>query len=229
MDSNCFDGLDVLVVDDDDLVRNAIVIALDSFGARPIEAGDGDIALRILSSRDVDVLVCDLVMPFDGAEVLSWAIRHRPRMAAVVASTHAGDPAVFKDPLIGQFASLRKPFRIAELQNALVGGLKAAALRRELSGRLYASNDAQCVLAPDGEIWMQNDAWSAWATTYGRNELAVQVESLFEQYSDGSLEKSGSAPHSVEWAGSGLTCLTQEQVETFARADIAQANVVHAK
>ncbi len=229
MDSNCFDGLDVLVVDDDDLVRNAMVIALGSFGARPIEADDGDIALRILSSRDVDILVCDLVMPFDGAEVLSWAIRHRPFMAAVVASSHAGDPAVFNDPLIGQFASLRKPFRIAELQNALDNALKAAAQRRELFGRLYASDVAQCMLAPDGEIWMQNDAWLAWATTYGRNELAVQVESLFEQHSDGSLEDSGTAPHLVDWAGSGLTCLTQEQVEAFAGANIAQASVVHAK
>lgn len=66
--------LSVLVVDDNSNMRKILGAILKSFGLRDIhEAEDGLQALRVLNSREVDIVFTDLMMqPVDGLAFIRW-------------------------------------------------------------------------------------------------------------------------------------------------------------
>jgi DNA-binding response OmpR family regulator len=60
----------VLVVDDDQTVREVVVSYLRAAGHEVAEAGDGEVALAAVDAQEPDLLVLDLMMPgIDGLEV----------------------------------------------------------------------------------------------------------------------------------------------------------------
>ena len=62
---------EILVVDDDDLVRGMVAYLFDDAGFTVREAADGDEALAALEERAPDCMVLDLMMPkVDGYAVL---------------------------------------------------------------------------------------------------------------------------------------------------------------
>jgi CheY-like chemotaxis protein len=62
---------DVLLVDDDDVTRRVLAVALEGDGFRVREAGDGAAALASLQDHAPDCMVLDLRMPgIDGPRVL---------------------------------------------------------------------------------------------------------------------------------------------------------------
>ncbi len=64
-------GRHALVVDDDDMMRREIRLALEQDGWKVIEAGNGRVALARLAETRPDVIVLDLMMPeMDGFEFL---------------------------------------------------------------------------------------------------------------------------------------------------------------
>jgi len=72
-------NLRVLVVEDSSTMRNIIVNALRDIGFNDItEAGDGDKALEVLDSKEIDLVLCDWKMPtMTGIQVLE-KVRARP-------------------------------------------------------------------------------------------------------------------------------------------------------
>jgi CheY-like chemotaxis protein len=61
----------VLIIDDDELMRRTISIALEQDGWKTVDAGNGREALAQLAETRPDVIVLDLMMPeMDGFEFL---------------------------------------------------------------------------------------------------------------------------------------------------------------
>jgi CheY-like chemotaxis protein len=118
----------ILVVDDNDALRENLAEALQLEGYEAAEARDGSSALQLLEDGDFGAVLLDLVMPgLDGREVLA-RIRRDPRLArlAVVVTTgHTGARARAGVPAD---AFLHKPFGVRELLSALrkVGVASAA-------------------------------------------------------------------------------------------------------
>jgi EAL domain-containing protein (putative c-di-GMP-specific phosphodiesterase class I)/AmiR/NasT family two-component response regulator len=83
--------LQVLVVDDDAFVRKVLSHQLRKLGAgRIIEADDGERARELLRSNgeDLDLIVCDLVMPgADGVELLQDIAAHHTATALILMSS----------------------------------------------------------------------------------------------------------------------------------------------
>jgi CheY-like chemotaxis protein len=109
----------ILVVDDNEALRENLVEALQLEGYHAAEAPDGAAALRMLEQGGFGAVLLDLVMPgLDGREVLA-CIRADPRLAglAVVVTTgHSGPRARAGVPAD---AFLQKPFGVRELLAAL--------------------------------------------------------------------------------------------------------------
>ena len=82
----------VLVVDDDDGVRDAVVLALESGGYTVLRASDGEEALEVVRSHSdiVDLVITDLNMPKGGGEALidDLADAH-PNLPVVVVSGYS--------------------------------------------------------------------------------------------------------------------------------------------
>jgi CheY-like chemotaxis protein len=108
----------ILVVDDDDMVRQVIVSALTREGYTVAEAANGREAVEQLKLRPADLVITDILMPErDGLETiisLSGESRNVPIIAMTGLSSHS---ALYLEmaQTFGALHILEKPFEMAEL------------------------------------------------------------------------------------------------------------------
>jgi DNA-binding response OmpR family regulator len=74
----------ILVVDDEPIVRDVVCRYLERESFRTIEAGDGDEAFRVLRSEDVQLVVLDVMLPGQGGlDICRW-IRARSNLPVIM-------------------------------------------------------------------------------------------------------------------------------------------------
>ncbi|MBW1688165.1 MAG: response regulator, partial [Deltaproteobacteria bacterium] len=106
-------GETLLVVDDEEIVRDVVKEMLVRKGFTVITAADGSEAVRIFRSvsKEVDAVLLDLTMPhMDGDEALREMRRLRSDVKAILWSGHAEQTARERCDEQGQVALLQKPF-----------------------------------------------------------------------------------------------------------------------
>jgi CheY-like chemotaxis protein len=110
----------VLVVDDNEDVRDVIVAYLDVLGYRALQAASGQDALELLEGGvgTVDLLMADYAMPGMSGTELARAVRGKWPELPVIVITGYADATGFDDQF-DQAILLRKPFRINELGTAI--------------------------------------------------------------------------------------------------------------
>ena len=120
----------MLLVDDDDSVRQALRRGLLQSGLCVETAADGQQAKTLLRSRDFDWLVTDIVMPdCEGLELVQFARREQPAARIIAMSGGGGGRAenyLKMARLFGAAHVLPKPFVYSDLVAVLTG---AAACR----------------------------------------------------------------------------------------------------
>jgi signal transduction histidine kinase/ActR/RegA family two-component response regulator len=108
----------ILVVEDEDDVREVTAATLERLGYRTTVARDGREALAILgTSGDFDLLFTDYVMPngLNGAQLARAALRLRPRLKVLVTSGYARQSGTADDAGVDDFPMIAKPYRSADL------------------------------------------------------------------------------------------------------------------
>ena len=116
----------VLVVEDNDEVRHAVVDMLTGWGYRVVAAENPDVAAAILE-RDAgfDLLFTDVVMPgsISAIELAALAQRRRPDIAVLLTSGYARDLIPVEDR--PDYPMIAKPYRGEELMARLRSVLAA--------------------------------------------------------------------------------------------------------
>jgi len=116
----------VLLVDDDEAVRQVVRGGLEMRGFRVLEAGSGEAALA-LAAEHPEIAVIDYAMPgMDGAQTAEQLKRLLPQLPIILASGHS-DTASIERALGGQATVLRKPFDIAKLSEIMTRMLRSGA------------------------------------------------------------------------------------------------------
>jgi DNA-binding NtrC family response regulator len=116
----------VLVVDDEDLVRNSVRRALASRGWDVEEARNGTEALAHAGRQDLAALVCDLKMPdMRGEEVIKVFKTARPSLPVVVITGSVSSVRMPIVPGVEIQGFLIKPFGIDEIRDLLEKVTKA--------------------------------------------------------------------------------------------------------
>ncbi len=109
----------VLVIDDDDLVRNVIYDIVTSFGYGADMAASGAAGLALFDQNRYDVVLTDLLMPgMTGLEVLAAVRARDPKIPVLLISgsaAWAGDQRPLQDGVV----LIKKPVDIRVLENAL--------------------------------------------------------------------------------------------------------------
>jgi CheY-like chemotaxis protein len=109
----------LLVVDDEEMVREALAEHLEYEGFGVLAAANGTEALTLLAAGEaVDVLVTDLSMPgMDGLALIHAARARRPGLPAILLTGYAQDDTALavSGAISGTFSLLRKPVRIHDL------------------------------------------------------------------------------------------------------------------
>src|SRR5579883_214636 len=110
----------VLVVDDQEEVREVAVAQLEQLGYQVVQAANGRIALELLSGEGagIDVLVVDYAMPEMSGVELVRAVRARRSDLPVIMVTGYVDTAGL-DGRVGNAVFLKKPYRMSALAAAL--------------------------------------------------------------------------------------------------------------
>jgi PAS domain S-box-containing protein len=112
----------VLLVEDDDLLRDQVQRQLTSLGCRVSAQRNGHDALRRLdASSDVDLLMTDIVMPggMNGRQLADRARELNPNLRVLFTSGHTDEPAIRALRVDGRCGFLGKPYRRADLAREL--------------------------------------------------------------------------------------------------------------
>jgi CheY-like chemotaxis protein len=109
----------ILLVDDDDLVRDTLMEQLQELGHKVLAASCGTNALAILRAREaVDLMITDLSMPgMDGLMLIKEAQGLRPSLHAILLTGYAGDAVALESRGVARnaYTLMCKPATTASL------------------------------------------------------------------------------------------------------------------
>lgn len=106
----------ILVVDDDEAMRNLFVDALQEQGCRVIESDNGADALNMLKAVAPNVIVTDLRMPDGGFSYLRRLQEGAPECPIVVVTAYGDSQSKAKALECGVQGYFEKPLRISALK-----------------------------------------------------------------------------------------------------------------
>jgi signal transduction histidine kinase/ActR/RegA family two-component response regulator len=121
------DGERILVVEDNDKVREATVDRLESLGYAVLQARTGSEAIKLLESGErVDLVFTDVVMPggVSGYDVAEW-VRSKNRDVKIVLSSAHSDIPLASGSSIRTLKLLAKPYSREQLAYALCEALNS--------------------------------------------------------------------------------------------------------
>jgi DNA-binding NtrC family response regulator len=109
-------GTKILVVDDDEIVREVITTLLNGEGYTVRAAKDGLDAIRILRTDNISLVITDLRMPgADGIEVLREAVKIDPDRAVIILTAYGTLDIALKAIREGAYDYMTKPFKMEEM------------------------------------------------------------------------------------------------------------------
>jgi two-component system response regulator AtoC len=122
----------ILIIDDDEALRESLELVLSSEGYHVITADCGENALSRIEEATVDVVLCDLRMPgIDGFDLLPQITRLMPRIPIIIMSAHGTDDLAVEAIQRGAYDYLAKPFQPSELRLTLLKAHEREELRRQ--------------------------------------------------------------------------------------------------
>jgi len=117
----------VLVIEDEELIRESILHLLNTRGFSATGAENGRLGLQLAKEIFPDLILCDVRMPeLDGYEVLR-ALRQDPTTAAVpfiLLTAEGSQNVVYQGQLLGANGYLIKPFTINQLLEAIAAHVR---------------------------------------------------------------------------------------------------------
>ena len=121
----------ILIVDDDDTLRESLELVLSAEGYEVTGAANADQAIRQIEASAVDVVLCDLRMPgMDGMELLPQLGRRLPGATVIMMSAYGTADLAIEAMKRGAYDYLAKPFQPSEVLLAIRKAKERERLRR---------------------------------------------------------------------------------------------------
>jgi two-component system response regulator AtoC len=121
----------ILIIDDDDSLRDSLSLVLATEGFEIVTAGNADQALERLGEAPVDVVLCDLRMPGrDGLELLPDLAQRVPEATLILMSAYGTEELALEAMRRGAYDYLAKPFQPSEALLAIRKAGERERLRR---------------------------------------------------------------------------------------------------
>jgi CheY-like chemotaxis protein/AraC-like DNA-binding protein len=148
----------VLVVDDDDGVREALHLILDDDYV-VLDVGDGRTALSIVRAQPVDLVLLDILMPeVDGIEILQELRTFAPTLPVIMMTAVKTVLTAVSAMKLGAHDYITKPFQDASLLASIRTALEASASPRTVPadggepGSASRSARANRILVVEGDL-----------------------------------------------------------------------------
>src|SRR5512141_759020 len=127
----------ILIAEDEESLREALVIFLKSRGYVTAEAADGISAFEMAGLSSYDLLITDLNMPgMSGEELFEKLeeLEYDRRPAVVVMTGHSTLDSAIKGINAGISAYIRKPLNLVEMETSVKTAIERRRLEKELRG-----------------------------------------------------------------------------------------------
>ena len=119
----------ILIIDDERSIRNALKEILEFEGFNVVDAEDGESGLSIMKQQSIDLVFCDIKMPkMDGVEVLEQILQYHECLPVVMISGHGTIETAVEAIKKGAFDFIEKPLDL----NRILVTLKNARERNHL-------------------------------------------------------------------------------------------------
>jgi two-component system phosphate regulon response regulator OmpR len=161
MTAPAFDALDrpphLLLVDDDDRIRDLLKRYLAQAGARVSAAPDAASARKLLASMDFDLLIFDVMMPVEDGFSLAETVRKTSKVPIVLLTARGMPEDRIRGLSIGADDYVPKPFEPAELTLRINAILRRTLTQRgetpeNLAFGTYVFNSVRGELVRDGDL-----------------------------------------------------------------------------
>jgi DNA-binding NtrC family response regulator len=133
---------EILVIDDEVEMLSGCSKILKALGHQPLLAQNGHDALNLLREKEVDLILCDLLMPdIDGIDVLKAAKKHRPTTPVIIFTAYGTIDRAVSAMREGAFDFIEKPFEVDYLKVVITKGLNQRNLFLERKNLLSQLKD----------------------------------------------------------------------------------------
>jgi CheY-like chemotaxis protein len=113
-------GVQILVVDDEAIVRRAIKMLLEHDGHTVLTVDSGDLALAELAQRRFDLVITDFSMPrMKGDELVTHIRQLIPNQPVIMITAFVEEYKIFGDASGRVDSLLLKPFSLEELRDSI--------------------------------------------------------------------------------------------------------------
>jgi PAS domain S-box-containing protein len=116
----------ILIMDDEEKVREVAALMLEALGYRVLHARNGEEAVSIYrdslaQGQQIDAVIMDLTIPGEkgGSETIGRLIALDPQVRAIVSSGYSNDPVISDFRSWGFKGALTKPYGITEISEVL--------------------------------------------------------------------------------------------------------------
>ena len=116
----------ILIVEDEEMVRDIAVKALTSFGYKTLIAENGEKAVQLFANayKSIDAVLPDIIIPkMSGTETFRQMLEIDPQVRVLIATGHITNQDQ-KKIFTKAKAYLEKPYQIMELKKAIESILK---------------------------------------------------------------------------------------------------------
>lgn len=111
----------ILLIDDDDLIRESFEMIFSDLGFEVSTSDNGQDGATLAVTEDFVLVLTDIRMPgFNGAATVRSILERKPETAVYILTAYPGDPLVQAALEAGARGLMRKPFEIAKILD-LVG------------------------------------------------------------------------------------------------------------
>src|SRR5271170_2459424 len=122
----------VLVVDDEESIREFLEIMLRKEGSEVTCAEDGQKALDAIKKKSIDLVISDLQMPnMTGIELLRQVKDHYPEMLFMMITAFGTTESAVEAMKMGAYDYITKPFKIDEVRINIANALRSRNLEVE--------------------------------------------------------------------------------------------------
>jgi two-component system response regulator PilR (NtrC family) len=132
--------MNILIVDDEEVLRDVLTQLVRQEGHEPICASSGEEALTLLADEDVDLVLLDLMLPgLTGQEVLKQIRDQDPDQVIIVITAFSSIDGAIEAMKDGAFHYISKPFKNEEVLHTVRKALESRQLtaeNRELKQKL---------------------------------------------------------------------------------------------
>jgi two-component system, NtrC family, nitrogen regulation response regulator NtrX len=159
----------ILVVDDEELIRETLRDILEHEGYQIEEASDGEMAINLIKRNKFDAILCDIKMPKkDGMEVLEVSMETAPDVPVIMISGHGTVETAIEATKKGAFDFISKPPDLNRLLITIRNALDKSTLITETKTLKRKVSKTREILGESPEIQRIKDTIEKVAKTDAR-------------------------------------------------------------